>query len=170
MKRVLMFALVLTLSATGARADRYEDCALTKDLDLTIRSCTQIIERGKKETRKVRFAAYLRRGFAYEDKGELDRAIADWTKSIKLYPSYANIYAVRGLAYRKKGEFDRAIADFTQAIKINPKDAEFYYHRGFVYRKKGDKEQAIADFRRALKIDPSYRAAKDQLELLGVTP
>jgi tetratricopeptide (TPR) repeat protein len=34
--------------------------------------------------------AYYNRGFAYNDSGELDRAIADFTKAIELDPKFAS--------------------------------------------------------------------------------
>jgi hypothetical protein len=74
MIRSLVFALVLALSATGARADMYDDCKQSADPDLRIRGCTQVIGRGEKETRKNLTAAYYNRGVAYGRKGAFDRA------------------------------------------------------------------------------------------------
>jgi len=75
MIRPLVVALALTLSATGAWADPWDDCAHA-DPDRSIRGCTQIIERGKRESRKNRAVAYTNRAMAYHDKGEVDRGIA----------------------------------------------------------------------------------------------
>jgi len=108
MRRPLVFALVLALSATGAWADMYDDCKQSADPDLRIRGCTQVIGRGEKETRKNITAAYYNRGGAYEKKGEVDHAIADYTKAIALDPKYAFAYVNRGHAYGRKGEVDRA--------------------------------------------------------------
>jgi hypothetical protein len=74
MKRLLMVALVLTLSATGAWGDMDADCKQSSDPDRRIRGCTQIIERGKRETREYRAIAYNNRSLAYGRKGEVDRA------------------------------------------------------------------------------------------------
>jgi len=170
MVRPLVFALVLALSATGACADRYSDCNQSADPDRRIRGCTQVIERGERESREDRSFAYTNRGNAYDDKGEVDRAIADYTKAIALDPNYAIAYTNRGAAYYSKGEVDRAIADFDETIKRNPNYAITYTNRGYAYEKKGDKDQAIADFRKALEINPSTQDAKDSLKRLGVTP
>jgi tetratricopeptide (TPR) repeat protein len=129
MKRPLVFALALTLSATGAWADRYSDCDQTKDLDRSIRGCTQVIERGEQESRKNRAVAYNNRGLAYYKKGEHDRAIADFTESIALDPNDAEAYYNRGVVYGAKGEFDRAIADYDEVIALNPKNASAYSPR-----------------------------------------
>ncbi len=83
-----------------------------------ITGCTRIIEdraRGTADRRQ----AFLERGMAYAQRGELDRAIGDFTESIKLDPGNAAAFYNRSLAYRAKGEHDRARADCTQASGLN---------------------------------------------------
>ena len=46
-------------------------------------------------------AAYINRGHAYINKGDYDRAIADYTEAIRLDPKYAIAYGNRGKAYRQ---------------------------------------------------------------------
>ncbi len=120
MIRPLVFALALTLSATGAGADRHSDCKQDKDPDRRISGCTQIIERGKRERREYRAIAYNNRGLAYQEKGEVDRAVADFTTAIKFNPNDARVYNNRGVAYEQKGDKEQAIADFRKALEINP--------------------------------------------------
>ena len=110
MKRPLILVLVLALSAIGARADRYDDCNQEQDLDRAIRGCTQIIERRQQESQENRALAYSNRGNAYGKKGDVDRAIADYTKAIELAPTRALAYYNRGVTYGRKGDVDRAIA------------------------------------------------------------
>ena len=97
--------------------------------------------------------------YAYSDKGENDRAIADHTEAIRLDPIYANAYDNRGLAYWSKDENDRAIADYTEAIRLDPKYAIAYNNRGLAYRDKGDTDRAIANFTEAIRLDPKYASA-----------
>ncbi len=119
MMRPLVFVLMLALSATGAWADRHSDCKQDKDPDRRISGCTQIIERGKRESQETRAAAYNNRGSAYDDKGDYDRAIADYDKAITLNPKLANAYNNRGAAYEEKGDKEQAIADFRKALEID---------------------------------------------------
>ncbi len=64
---------------------------------------------------------YDNRAIAYEKKGELDKAIADFTEVIRLDPQEGGRYFERGLAYQKKGEKAKAEVDFTQAKKLGYK-------------------------------------------------
>jgi Tfp pilus assembly protein PilF len=87
MLRPLVFALVLALCATGAKADRYEDCVQSADLERKIRGCTQIIERGPRESLENRDSAYSNRGVAYVAKRDKEQAIADFRKALEIDPS-----------------------------------------------------------------------------------
>ena len=72
-------------------------------------------------------------GIAYNEKGDLDNAIKDFTTAIHLKPDYANAYNGRGAAYAKKGKFNSAIVNFTKAIELDPDYAEAYYNRGIMW-------------------------------------
>jgi len=152
MPRPLMAALVITLAATGACSDQNSDCAQVSDPDQQIHDCTSIIERGKRESEGNRASAYYSRGNAYKEKGELDRAIVDYTNAIALKPKDADFYYNRGNAYDDRGEVDHAIEDYTEAIAIDPKLALAYTNRGVAYKKKGEVDRAIADHDNAIAI------------------
>jgi tetratricopeptide (TPR) repeat protein len=132
------------------------DCEQSK-----IDACTQIIERGKRESSGNRAHAYLLRGLRYVVKGELDRAIADFSKFIEIKPKDTEGYSNRAWAYFQKGEYDRAIADYSRLIEINPKDANSYALRASTYNSKGEYDRAIADYDKAIEINPKDTLAYD---------
>ena len=66
------------------------------------------------------------RGIVYQEKAELDQAIASYTKAIAILPQYADVYYQRGLAYFAQGDYKRAIEDYNQALKINPLFVDAY--------------------------------------------
>jgi len=105
---------------------------------------------------------YYNRGIAYSEKGEVERAIEDYTQAIDLNPKFADAYIKRGLAYTKKGEFDKAIADYTKAIELNPDYADAYYRRSKVWLHLGQPEKAKADMQTASKIGINSSTALDE--------
>jgi tetratricopeptide (TPR) repeat protein len=100
------------------------------------------------------------RGNAYADKGEPDKAIADYNDAIRLNPEYAEAYNNRALTYCDEGDYEEAIADFNEAIRLDPNDAGAYYNRGVTHGKeKGEFDKAIADDTRAIRLDPGFADA-----------
>ena len=127
--------------------------------DERISACTRIIALARRAGRSIPLAYYNRANAYYDDKGDYDRAIADYDQVIRLDPKHALAYSYRGSAYRHKGEYDRAIADFDQAIKLDPKSVYAYNNRGNVYYLKGEHDRAIADYDQTIRLDPKHVAA-----------
>jgi len=62
---------------------------------------------------------------AWEQKGDYDRAIDDFTKAIDINPRFATAYNNRAVTYLRKREYKKAWDDVHKAqklgIKIHPK-------------------------------------------------
>jgi Tfp pilus assembly protein PilF len=46
---------------------------------------------------------YLKRGLSYLEKGQLDPALADFTKALEINPRFAKAYSNRAIIYLTKG-------------------------------------------------------------------
>ena len=68
------------------------------------------------------FKTFVERGNAYLNKGDDDRAIADYDTAISLDPDCAEAYGRRGDAHFNKRDYDRAIADYDAALRRDPYD------------------------------------------------
>lgn len=97
---------------------------------------------------------YVKRGLSFERKGDLDRAIKDYSQAIKLAPDDPDGYNNRGLALLDKRKFDEAIVDFTKLISLRPQEAKCYFNRGLAYLEKGVFDSAIQDFTQAISLNP----------------
>ncbi|MFQ5427706.1 MAG: tetratricopeptide repeat protein [Thermodesulfobacteriota bacterium] len=98
-------------------------------------------------------------GIAHGNKGDLEKAIKEYTKALEIDAQFAGAYNNRGSSYQRKGQYDLAIADHTKAIEIDPQYAGAYNNRGGSYQKKGQYDLAIADFTKAIEIAPELSAA-----------
>lgn len=92
-------------------------------------------------------------------KGNIDAAIADFTKAVELQPDYAVAYNNRGGAERAKGDLGAAVADYTKAIQLKPDFAGAYNNRGGAKRAQGDFDGAIADYSKAIELNPGFAGA-----------
>ena len=114
-------------------------------------------------------AAAYRRGVALGEIGQLDEAIAAYTRAIRHDPASADAYYARASAYLDKGDAERAASDLGQLIRLDPDNADAYSMRGGIFLAKGDLDLAIADCNEAIRRAPSEPAAylKRGLAYLG---
>ncbi len=97
---------------------------------------------------------FVTQGNVWIEKGELDKAIADYSEAIRLDPKDAITFGNRAAAWTGKGEWGKAIKDLTEAIRLDPKDATAYFNRGVSWSIKGEHDNAIKDFTEAIRLDP----------------
>ncbi len=121
--------------------------------DIQIAACTRNIQSGRFIGRNLA-VAFTNRGLAYKRKGQLDRAIADYSEAIRLKPDDAQVFNNRGNAYYYDGQLDLAIKDYDDAIRLKPDLAVAFSNRGNVYRKQGQFDRAIEEYDKALHFEP----------------
>ena len=152
---VLMGVLPVSFSAAGAQLSLGAKCNAVGNfsLDDRIAGCTAVIESTTGMLQSVIFA-HFRRARLYLQKGEVDRAIADYSKIIGHDPTNPSARLGRASAYRQMRDVDAAIADYSKAAELDPKEVYAYLGRADAYVANGDIDAAIADYGRALLIHP----------------
>jgi lipoprotein NlpI len=58
------------------------------------------------------------RGFAYDQKGDQDHAIADYTEAIRLNPKFGKALRRRGYTHFRRGDFSAAASDMLRATEL----------------------------------------------------
>ncbi len=89
----------------------------------------------------------------YGEKGELDKAIEEYDRSIAAKES-SGAYNNRGVIWDDRGDFDKAFANYDKAIELEPEYAAAYNNRGLVWANKGKLDKAIADYNKAIELEP----------------
>ncbi|MEO8391955.1 MAG: tetratricopeptide repeat protein [Chloroflexota bacterium] len=98
--------------------------------------------------------AYENRGDIYQQQGQYDDSVADYSEAIKLKPN-ADRYNGRGWSYDLLGKYDLAMQDYTQAIQNNPGYVKAYENRGHLYQQQGQYDDSVADYSEAIKLEPN---------------
>jgi tetratricopeptide (TPR) repeat protein len=94
---------------------------------------------------KERRAAYIGRGVARGNIGELEAAIADFTRAIALDPNLSDAYYDRALMESDVGRYAAALSDFAAIANAAGSYPSYYYYRGYVHFEHNDFDQAISD-------------------------
>jgi len=152
-----VFAACVLLAVGPAYANPIDDCNHSPDVAKQIDGCTQFLE-FEPDSPYVSLA-YGLRGGAYQKKGDLDHAIADFSHAIEVDPGSFKIYVDRGIAYRDKGDVDQAIADFSKAIAIDSQFGDAFVNRCAAYADKGQAHLAIKDCTTAIVLNPKDAVA-----------
>ncbi len=85
---------------------------------------------------------------------ELDRALEDCNKALRLRPNNAAILDTRGLVYLRQGNYGRAIADYDASLKVHPDNPWVLYCRGIAKQRRGPPGAGQADIDAALAQQP----------------
>jgi tetratricopeptide (TPR) repeat protein len=150
--------LLLSLTCVAANSANLSGLMARCQSDRTdfkerVSACSEIIASGSASKMDVG-TAYLNRGNAWSDNSETDRAIADYSEVIRLFPNKPQGYANRGNRWDDIKEFDRALADYNQALRVDPKFALAYNGRASVWREKGELDRSLSDLEEAIRLAP----------------
>jgi tetratricopeptide (TPR) repeat protein len=173
--RFAILGLAGAIVATPATAQKPTPASQCEDtagkrfaVDVRIGGCSSAIKAAKRPGKSTAWA-YNNRGFAWLEKEDLDRAMADFTEAIRLDPAYARAYHGRAIAWRRKGEFSRAMADLDYALSLDTSDAAAFYFRAQMRWHESRYPEARDDLGRAIALDrqnTEYRLSKARLEVL----
>ena len=97
---------------------------------------------------------YISLAQAYDNKGDIDRAIAELDKLLQKKPDYYDAYANRAGFHLRAKEYDAVIADASEMIRLQPNNAFGYSARSKAYVYKKDHVRALADSTQAIRLEP----------------
>ncbi|BBD57256.1 TPR repeat protein [Nostoc sp. HK-01] len=103
--------------------------------------------------------AYLQRGLAYYDSGQILSAVSDYTEALKIDAKFVEAYYSRALARVALKNLSGALDDVERAINLRGNYAAAYNLRGIVRRKQGFIQDAIASLKQAAEL---YLQQKDK--------
>src|SRR5437660_9997709 len=92
---------------------------------------------------------------------DIEGALSDFDRAIKLDPNDPEAYFKRGRAFLIVGNAKFAIADFDKSISLDDHNPLVYAERGFARQTQGETGEAQKDFDRGLKLNNDLRLMLD---------
>jgi tetratricopeptide (TPR) repeat protein len=126
MKRIVPLGLAAASVVAFATAiatmhgERGADGCFTQQGEAAITACTHAIHSGRFAGHELA-TLYDNRAIELRERGEYDKAIADYSEAIRIDGELSGAYTGRGLAYEGKAEVDKARADYRKALTLAPK-------------------------------------------------
>lgn len=156
MQARLPFILCLSLlvaSIPSARATEVCRTGSRDAADKTIADCTAFLAQpGLDKTKKA--DALRTRARAYDDKDDIDRALADLTEGIRLDPRNADLFHDRASIYRfGRKDIDRSMADITESDRLRPDYYPTLSFRGALHVQRNDLPAATADYGEVIRLN-----------------
>ncbi len=108
------------------------------------------------------YVAHNNLGNVYRLKGEYDKAIDEYQKSIAIR-AHPKTMSNLGAVYRLLGRTDDALAEYQKALAVDNNSKEAHFGLGIVYATQHKWPEAIAEYQKALILDPQYVEAYTNL-------
>jgi len=98
--------------------------------------------------------SYLESGRSFLNKGQLNEAIAELSKSTSLDDNNAEAHSLLGVAYQFKGMPDWARKEFELALKLDKNNAQILNNYGYLLYLTGHYKEALERLSKASKLAP----------------
>jgi stress-induced-phosphoprotein 1 len=154
-----------------------------KEWDKVVADCEYVLDNTFDFQRRGR--AYGKIAFAYQEKGDLEKAIEYFDKSLLensdqrikealrdcqnlkkkldaesyINPELAEENNTKANDFYKGGKFPDALKEYNEAIKRNPTNPKFYSNRAAVFMKLMEFSSAAKDCEKAIELDPAFLRA-----------
>ncbi|MEM9555383.1 MAG: tetratricopeptide repeat protein [Acidobacteriota bacterium] len=112
------------------------------------------------------FRDYYFRSIAWQERGELDHAIADAETALALHLDDPAARFQLGTLRMEEGRLDRALIHLDVARNLEPNEPRIYHNLGLVHEKLGDRRKAFISYRHAVSLAPDYSPPRVALALL----
>ena len=109
---------------------------------------------------------YSNLGLAYENYGEINKAIENYAKAIEIDPNSYITFHNMAVALDKIGDTKGAIENFKSALKIKPEFPEALNNMGALLKKVNRNQEALKCFNLALKYKANYTEALYHIALI----
>ncbi len=153
-RTIFVGALTLYLLVLGSVT--WQRCEDWRDTGVLF---TDVLEKFSEANPVARFT----RGNHHFANKDYDKAIVDYTETVRISPMHHRAFTNRGDIYKERGEFQKALEDYNSALKVNPTFLDAILHRADLYLKTGQADMVLQDSKTALSIHPNSAVAYNMM-------
>jgi Flp pilus assembly protein TadD/uncharacterized membrane protein YhaH (DUF805 family) len=105
-------------------------------------------------------------GLSLVDRGELDKAIANYRIALELNPDDAITHNGLGFALSTKGDMYGALCEYRKSVDLDPKSVRAHYNLALALYYEKQLEESVKEFRRVIDINRELAEAHTGLALV----
>jgi len=109
---------------------------------------------------------YFNRGIFFQQAGDWEKALVNYSKSEELEPNNPDTYNNKGVVLKEMGEYDKALDEFLRAVFLDAGYAKAYNNIGVVYYMQKNYPEAIKHYLKAIDINPTNLEAFNNLAII----
>lgn len=110
--------------------------------------------------------SYNNIGLAYYNKGDYQRAIENYQKALRFFPSYSLCYENLARAYEATKSFQAAIESYNKSISYGPSYPSAHFYLARLYLRLDRKDEAARELKLTMVLDPEGPYGKEAKRLL----
>lgn len=107
--------------------------------------------------------AWHNMGSFFERRGNLDRALKYFNRSIEIDPTLSRTWQSLGIVYTRKNDYKNAGVYFKKALELDDEDIQSWYHLGRTYFEEDCFIEAMNAAKHAIDLDNTFYLALDLL-------
>ena len=108
---------------------------------------------------KRNYVAHFNLGTALFAEDKVDEAVGEYTKALKIWPSYPDAHNNIGVALHRQGHMEEAITHYEETLRTKPKHITAHLNMAQALVGIGKLDEALVHCSEAILIDPTYGAA-----------
>jgi tetratricopeptide (TPR) repeat protein len=112
--------VAFAVAVATVRSDESVEACFSEHGGAAIAACTRAINSGRFSGEELA-TIYDNRAVELRQRGNYDRAIADYTEALRINGELTGAYTGRGLAYEGKAQVAKAEADYRKALTLTQK-------------------------------------------------
>jgi tetratricopeptide (TPR) repeat protein len=109
--------------------------------------------------------AHYNLGAIYENRGELEKALYHFSKTVEIYPGVASAFYDLGKTQLRLGELGGAIDNLQRSLRMDSTIERAHLHLGEAYARRGELDSALRHFEKAFQFNRHYGEAHHNLAL-----